>query len=191
MDDFIGIYDNIFSDEHCDKLINFVHHLDEHALMGGDNSDVQKHLRDHTTFNAAFSYNTTHGSWLGTNFLPYICNSVNDYLMRYSVLGKNKFLLYDVKIKKIRMGGGFHNWHYENSRLGYCSRYFVVQAYLNDDFEGGETEFLYLNKRINAKKGRVIIFPAGYTHTHRGNPPIGNTKYIITSWGMLQDSFDE
>lgn len=23
---------------------------------------------------------------------------------------------------------------------------------------------------------------AGFTHTHRGNPPISGTKYIITGW---------
>ena len=70
-------------------------------------------------------------------------------------------LLYDIKAKKIPIGGGFHNWHYENSRIPYCTRQFVVQAYLNDEFDGGETEFLYMNKRISAKQGRIIIFPAG------------------------------
>ena len=34
----------------------------------------------------------------------------------------------------------------------------------------------------------VLIFPAGYTHTHRGNPPIGGSKYLITSWAMVQDN---
>ena len=62
----------------------------------------------------------------------------------------------------------------------------MVQLYLNTIKEGGETEFLYLNKRVKAKVGRMIIFPAGYTHTHRGNPPIGEEKYIATTWGMVQ-----
>jgi len=66
-----------------------------------------------------------------------------------------------------------------------------VQAYLNDNFEGGETEFLYLNKRVSAKQGRIIIFPAGFTHVHRGNPPIGGEKYIVTSWGLLQGNEGE
>ena len=58
--------------------------------------------------------------------------------------------------------------------------------YLNTIDEGGETEFLYINKRVKAKEGRVVIFPAGYTHTHRGNPAIGQDKYLVTSWGLLQ-----
>ena len=43
-----------------------------------------------------------------------------------------------------------------------------------------------MNKRVKAKTGRLIIFPAGYTHTHRGNPPIGGDKYILTNWGLVQ-----
>ena len=96
--------------------------------------------------------------------------------------------MYDLKLKKIPVGGGFHQWHYENGGVVSSSREFVVQIYLNDDFEGGETEFLYLNQRVQAKTGRGIIFPAGYTHTHRGNPPIGNTKYLATTWAYLQNA---
>ena len=64
----------------------------------------------------------------------------------------------------------------------------VVQLYLNTVEEGGETEFLYINKRIKAQQGRLIIFPAGFTHTHRGNPPIGQDKYIVSTWVTSQDT---
>ena len=30
------------------------------------------------------------------------------------------------------------------------------------------------------------IFPAGFMHTHRGNPPISNDKYILTGWFSLR-----
>ena len=69
----------------------------------------------------------------------------------------------------------------------YATRAFVVQLYLNDIEEGGETEFLYIGKRIPARAGRLIIFPAGFTHAHRGNPPLGQTKYICSSWGIVQE----
>ena len=35
--------------------------------------------------------------------------------------------------------------------------------------------------------GDLLIFPAAFTHTHRGNPPLGGVKYIATTWGMIQD----
>jgi len=55
-------------------------------------------------------------------------------------------------------------------------------VFLNDVDEGGETEFLYQNKRIAPKKGRMVIWPSSFTHTHRGNPPLSGSKYIITGW---------
>jgi hypothetical protein len=48
--------------------------------------------------------------------------------------------------------------------------------------EGGETEFLYLSQRVKPKTGRLVIFPSGYVHTHRGNPPLSGEKYIMTGW---------
>jgi hypothetical protein len=57
-----------------------------------------------------------------------------------------------------------------------------VLLFLNDDFEGGETEFLHQSRRIEPKRGRIIVFPTTYTHVHRGNPPLDGKKYILTSW---------
>ena len=51
-----------------------------------------------------------------------------------------------------------------------------------DIVEGGETEFLYQSKRFQPKRGQFLIWPAGFTHVHRGNPPLSGEKYISTSW---------
>ena len=77
------------------------------------------------------------------------------------------------------------NCFFEKLYLQYFSN--TAKLYLNDNFDGGETEFLYQNRREEAREGDVLIFPAGFTHTHRGNPPIGGTKYLITSWGLTQE----
>jgi len=47
---------------------------------------------------------------------------------------------------------------------------------------GGETEFLYQSIRIKPVAGRTLIWPAGYTHVHRGNPPIKGEKMYATGW---------
>ena len=61
------------------------------------------------------------------------------------------------------------------------NRFIVVSLYLND-VKGGETEFLNQSLRVEAVKNRFVMFPATYTHIHRGNPPLSATKYIITGW---------
>ena len=113
---------------------------------------------------------------------------MDQYLEKYTVLGQRKFIIYDMKIKKLEAGAGFHSWHYENGDYLSCGRTFVVQTYLNDDFDGGETEFLYINKREKASTGDVIIFPCQYTHTHRGNPPEQVVQNILLPHG---DGFNQ
>jgi hypothetical protein len=36
----------------------------------------------------------------------------------------------------------------------------------------------------------MVIAPAGFTHTHRGNMPVSNDKYIATSWVLFQRAED-
>ena len=91
-------------------------------------------------------------------------------------------------VQKVQMtpaGGGYHVWHDENSHLEHANRCLVWMIYLNDDYEGGETEFLYYKKRIQPEKGKLLIWPAGMTHAHRGGLVLKGTKYIVTGWFYL------
>ena len=46
----------------------------------------------------------------------------------------------------------------------------------------GGTEFYYQNMTIQPKKGLTVIWPADWTHTHRGIVSPTQEKYIITGW---------
>ena len=188
LNDFISVIDNCISEDDCQQYIDWLDHYISNGLVFKENVDY--HSKDHFTINCNndTSFDILSGDNIGLKFLPSITKPVNDYLKKFSLLGQERLLIYDVKAKKIPIGGGFHKWHYENSGLEVSHRKLVVQLYLNTIEEGGETEFLYINKRIKAKQGRLIIFPAGFTHTHRGNPPIGKDKYIVSTWVTSQDS---
>ena len=77
---------------------------------------------------------------------------------------------------------GYHIWHHETDRRETSNRVLAWTVYLNDVAEGGETEYLYQHLRIKPTTGTFVIWPAGFTHTHRGNPPLSNDKYIMTGW---------
>ena len=189
--DFIGYYTDVFTKEHCKELRNYIDLLDERSMLVGEGSKVGAHIVDNHTLNLAHYFTLPAWNWIGRNIRPRMAICINHYMKEFSVLDRTQLLFSDFKVKKIPPGGGFHNWHYENGKYEHALRGLVVQIYLNDDFDGGETEFLYINKRVEAKEGAVLIFPPGFTHTHRGNPPIGSTKYIIGTWGIMKESVND
>ena len=92
-----------------------------------------------------------------------------------------------INLQKYACGsGGYPHWHSEHfPQLGGVDalhRVAFYMYYLNDVQSGGETEFYYQSRKISPKRGSMVIAPAGFTHTHRGNVPISQDKYIATSW---------
>lgn len=184
--DFIEIYPNAVSHENCEEFIRYFNHLrNDTILVDSGWTDTQKGTdREDESINLSayhFKMRLVYDDFM-SSYLNVTDQCIKKYLEKYGVLSENKLMMKDVKIQRTSVGGGFHKWHYEANPLEYTDRVLVTQLYLNDNFDGGETEFLYLHKRIKPEKGSVIIYPAGFTHTHRGNPPLTGEKYIITGW---------
>ena len=94
--------------------------------------------------------------------------------------------------KYISDQGGYPYWHCElypktgDKQFETLHRTLLWTIYLNDNFASGETEFFHQHRKITPKTGSLLIAPAGFTHTHRGNMPQGGNKYIATSWVLFQ-----
>lgn len=86
--------------------------------------------------------------------------------------------------------GGYPYWHCElYPRDASCEtlhRHLLWTLYLNDEFDEGETEFLFQQRKVKPQTGSLLIAPAGFTHTHRGNRPQRGDKFIATSWVLFQ-----
>ncbi len=86
--------------------------------------------------------------------------------------------------------GGYPYWHCEyypkDKNAESLHRCLLWTAYLNDEFEQGETEFFYQALKIKPVTGSFVIAPSAFTHTHRGNQPRNGAKYIATSWILFQ-----
>jgi hypothetical protein len=90
-------------------------------------------------------------------------------------------------------GCWYKHWHHEDPgpRPGHFLRKFVFMTYLNDIKEGGGTEFLYQDLDVEPKKGLTLIWPAGWTHPHRGVVAPEERKYIATGWFVYKDRIKE
>ena len=171
-DQHIGVYENSISDEWCDRIIEYF------------KSNPDKfHLRNHHEGKIT----DTHGHLWDEDLKKDLISSFNTcfklYCKKYSNVPKPLSIV-GWKIQKTNPTEGYHPFHIENSMHSPSTllRVGVWTLYLNDVEEGGETEFLYQLKRIKPKKGTLCIFPAGYTHVHRGNTPLSGEKYIMTGW---------
>ena len=92
--------------------------------------------------------------------------------------------------KYLQGTGGYHQWHSEiyprNDECESLHRVLLFMFFLNSVDDGGETEFFHQDTKIQPQTGRMVIAPAGFTHTHKGNVPNSDDKYIVTSWIMFQ-----
>jgi prolyl 4-hydroxylase len=90
----------------------------------------------------------------------------------------------DIKIQKYEPEEGYYIWHCERDSCAdfFTSRHLVFLTYLNDVTDEGETEFFYQKMKVRPQKGLTLIWPADWTHTHRGVASMSQQKYIITGW---------
>lgn len=84
-------------------------------------------------------------------------------------------------IQRTKVGQEFV-WHSDVGSKGTCNRMFAVIYYLNDVEEGGTTDFHYQDVSIKPAPGRALVFPANFTHIHRGAMVTKGTKYIVTTF---------
>ena len=55
--------------------------------------------------------------------------------------------------------------------------------YPNDDYEGGELEFLHFGVKIKPKANQLLVFPSGYSYEHRIHEiKSGNPRWTIVSF---------
>ena len=52
---------------------------------------------------------------------------------------------------------------------------------LNDDYEGGEL-IMFKDKKIDTKKGDIIIFPSNFLYPHEITPVTKGVRYSYVSW---------
>lgn len=185
INNFIGVKDGAMSDHDCDDIVS---HIVEMSSLGSRDSSNNSY-GDTQFKNGKFGredYQVFQPQQSDYK-LKDIINCAFDGLDEYkhiisSVKSSGTLVSHVCKLQHTPVGGGFHEWHCEQGGGASSPRALVWMLYLNDVVDGGETEFLYQQMKCKPKKGTLVIWPAGITHPHRGNPPYSNDKYVATGW---------
>lgn len=166
----------------CDELIDYYHYNEKYAHQGviGTNREVNNNTKESIDLNVgARNADNVIGIY---QFNLQKC--LQQYLKKYKYANETeRFTINeDYQFQKYPVGGGFKIWHYENTgKDHHVFRHLVFMTYLNDVEDGG-TEFYYQGIKTKAEKGLTLIWPAQWTHTHRGVVSTTKEKMIITGW---------
>ncbi len=175
MDDFIRVYNDVLDE----RIFNALTQLIDNQQYAQWSHRSDKHRKDRQYALEPFwpelaeeinSYLI--GKCLGRYFddFPYLKNQEADWMSGTTIL------------QKTDPCEGYHSFHAENVAWSNRFRALAWMIYLNDVEEGGETEFITLNRLVKPETGKVLCFPCNFMFPHKGNIPISNDKYIVTAF---------
>lgn len=117
-------------------------------------------------------------------YFDHLFNCYSDYRAQWPFLNEifKKVDIGSFNIQMYSPGGHFSKLHSERTSIKTLHRLFAFMTYLNEDFDDGETFFEHYSLSVKPKKGKTLIWPAEWTHAHKGNMVNNGSKYIITGW---------
>ena len=167
MIDNIIYYDKIFSE---DEFVKINHSIDTDYWI--KNPDTDNATRDVYNPKLITKENLPHIHDIVHAYLNFIHPSQSNYLKSFT---SNKFF-YSLKFARYHTNDEF-KYHVDELSKNNSERVVSSITYLNDDFDGGETEIM--GEVIVPKKNHTLIFPSNWSFLHRGLKVISGVKKIM------------
>jgi|TARA_Y100000015_G_C2386076_1_gene87466 hypothetical protein len=208
--DHIGVFENFVKWEFCDSLCevfeywynkkHFVGESSEHTITSIAKNDFTiDHFNDgESQFPKGGMGRKDHQLYLevcDTTMTAQVNQAIGQafelYVQKYKGLvdSCDPISSWTCKLQRTDPGGGYHVWHCENGNFLYRDRVLTWMIYLNDipPENGGGTDFYHQATTFHPKKGTIVLWPATYTHMHRGAFLTGDkSKYIATGWFLRE-----
>ena len=176
--DFI-YYERVLPKESCDSLIRFFDdnkHLQGLGMMGVNTPigslEISLQPKDQSDY---FGLGKSVGKGIDSysKIYPLVNTNVGDWTTFHTC-----------QFAKFEPNKYYSHTHCENSfnASDISTRCFAWMIYLNTIKDGGGTEFIHQNFTTNPIAGDMYIWPAGWTHMHRGVNAPNEFKYTITGW---------
>ena len=186
------IYEYQYDPDHCDLFVELFQEAKERGLTmpglcGQHNSDskVETSVKKSTDlyFSLLDKSDIDPVKYRVKDFSEYIFGVIDHYLKDTglnNIVGEVEFKE-PLQLHHYAPGEGFYALHGDSATYKTSTRVLVFILYLNDVEDGG-TFFPWQDYKSKSKKGNMIVFPASYTHPHRGVVSYDEDKYILTGW---------
>jgi len=178
LDRFVIINDKFFTKKFCKTLINlFINNKDKHQRFDqGGKPNYTQLLLDSTDDNGALFKELSQ---------KHLINAVKSYLhfVPECTFWKPGFSFEQFRIiEYCNNGTDQFIDHVDAYSKESSMRFLSLVWFLNDVKEGGETEFLNLQTKIEPITGKLVMFPSTWNFPIKDHVPVSNNKYILTSY---------
>jgi hypothetical protein len=190
---FIGCW-NLENDSLCDGIIEFFekNRTEQRSGKAGSKGKADPLIKSSTDISIQPKDLEKESHRVLSEYMEKLNECFLDYLEQWEFLKSflNRVYIGMFNIQKYDTGGHFNTLHSERTNISSLQRILVWMTYLNDMPNGGETEFPFFDLKITPEKGKTLIWPAEWTHAHRGTVVNEGPKFIITGW-MHFPEYDE
>ncbi len=168
----------------CDEIINYFEVNSSKQTTGKTTDGVNLNFKDSIDIRIAPKEILIPGNEIFKLYFEKLFECYKHYIEEWPFL---KDLAQGLEIgsfnlQKYKPGQHFKQIHSERLSVETSHRVFAFMTYLNNVDQGGSTYFKHYDLEIQPKKGLTLIWPAEWTHAHRGNILKSGSKYIITGW---------
>ena len=170
----------------CDELIDYFESNKNKQKKGVTLSGQNLNIKNSTDIHINPKDIKLIGNEVFEKYLHNLFSCYKEYLSEWPFLMTfaENLQISSFNLQRYQSGQHFQKLHTERSSLGTLHRVFAWMTYLNDvdQEDGGSTFFSHYGLAIQPRKGLTLIWPAEWTHAHKGNVLKANNKYIITGW---------
>lgn len=170
----------------CDDLIAYFESHKDKQRKGVTADGMNLSSKDSTDIKILPKDIKLSGNEIFEEYFQQLYSCYQDYAVDWPFLTTfaGKLQISSFNLQRYQSGQHFQNIHTERDSLGTLHRIFAWMTYLNDvDHEhGGSTWFSHFDLAVQPRKGLTLIWPAEWTHAHKGSVLQADNKYIITGW---------
>ena len=179
---FIGSW--IFDDYLCDEIISYFENNKQKQTQGSTSEGLSLEIKNRQDITLSPQELNLPENEIYKIYFQSLFECYKDYNLQWPFLSGivNDLDIGSFNIGKYEPGQHFQKIHCERSGLSTLHRLFAFMTYLNDVEKGGSTYFNHYDLDIKPKKGLTLLWPAEWTHSHKGNILESGVKYIITGW---------
>jgi len=181
VDQFVGIFPNSIELDLCDKVVKWFDSISKQGLTitsFQDGATNALHRRDESIqIPSALPEDCFPVVEIYRPIMYNISQCIDMYFQEFDIARTITSTTF--KAHRVHPTGGYHTWHHEQD---YRTSHRILVWHVNVEVpkRGGEIEFLWQSLRIEPKVGQLLIWPAGFTHKHRGLPPLEGQKTYLT-----------